>query len=242
MSNTKTSDVLQRNYADYYAAGATEWRRLGALGKADNIVALCRGLHASSVLEIGAGDGAILQRLSTLRFGKDFYALEISPSGVETIREKTIPELRECHVFDGYNIPYPDNRFDLAILSHVLEHAEHPRLLLAEAARVARYLFVEVPLEDTLRLRGDFVLDSVGHINYYTPTTFRRAVQSCNLCVLDQITSNAPKETYAFVGGRRGLLQFHIKQALLRMTPRIATELFCYHGAIICEKQLSGTR
>ena len=33
------SDRLLRNYQDYYADGDSEWRRLGALGKAENIVA-----------------------------------------------------------------------------------------------------------------------------------------------------------------------------------------------------------
>ena len=79
-----------------------------------------------------------------------------------------------------------DARFDLAVLSHVLEHAEHPRRLLAEASRVARVLFVEVPLEDTWRLARDFTPDAVGHINFYSMASLRRLVQSCGLEVLDE--------------------------------------------------------
>ena len=165
MSGFTINAHLSANYEDYYEDGDSEWRRLGAIGKVDNIVSLCRGLPHSSVLEIGAGEGSILNRLSGLDFGEELYALEISPSGVKTIKNKKISRLLECKVFDGYHVPYGDDRFDIAIVSHVVEHVEHPRQLLYEASRVAKYVFVEVPLEDTIRLPRDFVFDKVGHIN-----------------------------------------------------------------------------
>jgi SAM-dependent methyltransferase len=148
----QVSDFLKRNYEQAYASGGSDWRRIGALGKVDNIVALCSALPHDSALEIGAGDGAILERLSELKFCSALHALEISPSGVETIEKKGIPELVECAVFDGYEVPFDDDAFDLAILSHVLEHVEYPRKLLHEASRVARYVCVEVPLEDSLEI------------------------------------------------------------------------------------------
>ena len=77
-------------------------------------------------------------------------------------------------MFDGYRTLYADNQFDLVLLSHVVEHVEHPRLLLYEAARVGKRLFVEVPLEDNVRLSDDFVFDHVGHINVYSRKTMRR--------------------------------------------------------------------
>jgi len=162
MDKITISDHLRTNYQDYYEDGDSEWRRLGAIGKVNNIVSLCGDLPHSSILEIGAGEGSILKRLSELEFGEELYALEISPSGVETIKNKRISRLIECKVFDGYHVPYDSDRFDIAILSHVVEHVEHPRQLLYEASRVAKYVFIEVPLEDTVRLPRDFVFDKVG--------------------------------------------------------------------------------
>jgi len=228
------SDVLKNNYRDYYKDGDSEWRRLSAVAKANNIVALCSNLPRSSVLEIGAGEGSILKRLSELKFADKFYALEISPSGVETIKKKNIPELVECKIFDGSHVPYEDKSFDIAIMSHVLEHVEFPRQLLYEASRVAEYIFVEVPLEDTARLPRDFILDAVGHINFFSPKTFRQLVQSCNLEIIDQITTNIPKGAYIFQQGRKGLITFYVKEALIRIVPRIATEIYTYHGALVC--------
>lgn len=236
MNEAKVSDRLKTNYDGYYEEGDSELRRLCAFAKADNIVALCKDLPRRSVLEIGAGEGSILKRLSELNFGEQLYGLEISSTGVKTIQNKGIQRLVECSLYDGYHIPYEDNKFDIVIMSHVVEHLEHPRQLLYEAARVAKYIFVEVPMEDTTRLKNDFVLDSVGHINYYSPKTIRHLLQSCNLRVLRQTTVNPRKETYAFRNGFKGVLHYHFKQTLLKTIPRVATRMFCYNGALVCEK------
>jgi ubiquinone/menaquinone biosynthesis C-methylase UbiE len=241
MNEMKISDQLSSNYEDYYEEGDSEWRRLSALGKADNIVSLCTSLNGRSVLEIGAGEGSVLKRLSELNFGEELYALEISPSGVEAIKRKGISRLVECRIFDGYHIPYGDDRFDIAILSHVVEHVEHPRILLYEASRVAKYLFVEVPLEDTIRSKHDFVFDKVGHINFYSPKTIRRLVQSCNLRVLNQIAASPSKAACVFRRGYWGLINYHVKQALIKLVPSLATAFLTYHGALVCEKNPVGS-
>jgi ubiquinone/menaquinone biosynthesis C-methylase UbiE len=236
MNELKIADYLKDNYKDYYEEGDSEWRRLCAFAKANNIVSLCHDLPRSAILEIGAGEGSILKRLDELHFGDELSALEISPSGAETIKAKKISRLAECKTYDGYHVPYDNDKFDIAIMSHVIEHVEHPRQLLYEASRVAQYVFIEVPLEDTIRLPGDFVFDSVGHINFYSPKTIRQLVQSCNLQVRGQITTNLPKEAYTFEKGPKGLINYYIKEVLINTLPRLATELFSYHGALVCER------
>jgi ubiquinone/menaquinone biosynthesis C-methylase UbiE len=237
MKNVTVSKHLKVNYEAFYEDGDSEWRRLGALGKVENIRVLCRDTPQRSVIEIGAGEGSILKRLSEVGFGEKLWALEISPSGVDVIRAKQIPTLVECRVFDGYQVPYDDGVFDIAILSHVVEHVEHPRILLYEAARVAKYVFVEVPLEDTMRLPMDFVFDSVGHINAYSAKTIRRQLQSCNLKVLRQITTSPAKGVYTFQKGARGLVNFYLKEVLLRLWPSLATKIFTYHTALLCTRE-----
>lgn len=225
---------LSENYENYYD-GDSIWRQVGAEGKANNIISLCQDIQHDKIIEIGAGEGSILKRLSELGFGIELFAIEISPSGITAIKNKAIPRLVECKLFDGYHIPYGDNQFDIAILSHVVEHVEHPRQLLYEASRIAKYIFVEVPLEDTFRLSKDFHFDSVGHINFYSPKTIRRLLQTCNLKVIHQITINRPKAAYSFSNGKIGLINYYVKELLLRLMPGIATRLFTYHGALICE-------
>ncbi len=226
---------LKGYYEEYYAsADQREWRRLGAVEKAANIVALCGGLSVAEVLEIGAGDGAVLERLAELGFGERRYALEVASSAVETIRKKNIPGVKDCVLFDGYHVPYPDERFDLAVLSHVIEHVEHPRQLLYEASRVARHVFVEVPLEDTLRLSEKTVFEQAGHINFYSLKTIRLLLRSSGLHVVADSVTNVSLDTYTYAKGAAGALNYLIKETFLRVSKRAATRIFCYHASFLC--------
>lgn len=85
MNEVRVSRHPADRYENYYAAPDNEWRRLGAIGKVDNIRLLCGGLPKHSVLEIGAGEGSLLKGLSDSGFGGELYALEISPSALHAI-------------------------------------------------------------------------------------------------------------------------------------------------------------
>jgi len=139
----------------------------------------------------------------------------------------------ECRQFDGYAIPYPDTTFDVAILSHVVEHVEHPRLLINEAARVASYIYIEVPLEHNRRLPHDFVWDSVGHINFYTAQTIRLLVQSCGHEVLEQRQTHPARRQYQYRLGRRGAAIHLLKDLALRAVPSVAQSLWTYHSSLL---------
>jgi 2-polyprenyl-3-methyl-5-hydroxy-6-metoxy-1,4-benzoquinol methylase len=89
-------------------------------------------LYNTVVLEIGACDGAVLECLRKNNFGREWHAFEISSSAVVLTNSKGFPS----QVFDGGNLPQADKSFDVVILLHVVEHLEHPRMLLQEAGRV----------------------------------------------------------------------------------------------------------
>jgi SAM-dependent methyltransferase len=230
------SDALKRHYDSYYGEGASEWRRAGAIAKAENVIALCSALPHASVLEIGAGEGALLARLAERRFGERLHAAEISESGLRAIRARGIAGLVEARFFDGATLPWREHEFDLAILSHVLEHAEHPRQLLAEASRVARTVFVEVPLEDTWRLPRHYRPDSLGHINFFRAKSLRRFVQTCGLEVLGERVEVPAREAYRLRARLLGAAKFLAKRLALLAVPWLATRLLTYHGALVCRR------
>jgi ubiquinone/menaquinone biosynthesis C-methylase UbiE len=237
MTKIAINEKLKRNYDDYYLTESiSEWRQIGADRKAENIIALCQPYPHSTIVEIGAGDGSILKRLSESSFGVSYWALDISSSAIPAISKKGIQGLREALRFDGYDVPYQNNQFDLVVLSHVIEHVEYPRKLLYEAARIARYVFVEVPLEDNFRLKQDFVWDEVGHINSYNVKTIRRLIQSCSMKVLKQTVTNRSKASYEYIARSNGYIKFIVKESLLRVFPSIAPKLLTYHSSLICAK------
>jgi SAM-dependent methyltransferase len=233
MNKFTISENVKSGYDDFYD-GESEWRRLSAVEKIDNIVNLCSAYPHDGILDIGAGEGSVLAGLANRGFGKELYALEVSDSAVSAIEERNIAPLIECSIFDGYNIPYDDKRFDLVILSHVLEHLEYPRRLIREAARVGRMIFVEVPLEDNRRLSMDYRPDKVGHINFYSPRTIRRLIQTCDLEVISQSFNNFSYGSYRHMFGSKALLRYLPKELLLKLAPALATRFWTYHCALVC--------
>ena len=145
----------------FYEAGYTQpdpergallgrWRALGAASKAAHVVALTRraGLHPATLVEIGCGDGALLEALSRAGVASVYDGFELSAPAAEIAAGRGIAGARRIEAYDGARVPADDGAYDLAVVSHVLEHVPDPPALLAEAARVARHVIVEVPLED----------------------------------------------------------------------------------------------
>lgn len=191
----KITDTVAEAYDNFYTESDTKWRMLGAKTKAKNLMEVCKNIPVKKVLEVGAGDGSILHYLNEWNFGTSLYALEIASSGVEIIKKRNLKNLIEVQVFDGYELPYGDNTFDLIILSHVLEHVEHERILLRELRRVAKYIAVEVPLDYRFDVdkRMKHFLD-YGHINMYTPSLLRFLLQSEGLEIVSEKTTITPPE------------------------------------------------
>lgn len=232
---------LKAEYDTYYTGAEAEWRSLAALDKARNIARLCAPVPHETILEIGCGDGAILAHLSREGFGRALYGIEISQSGLERVREREIPRLAECRLFDGETVPYEDNTFDIAVLSHVVEHLEYPRWLLREAGRAARHVFVEVPLEDNVLLRPDAgPHDTVGHINWYNYKTIRRLAQTSGLEVRTHILRPSSLAVHRYIHGWKGLFIYVPKAVLIRAMPPLARLLFTYNSSMLCSRAHSG--
>lgn len=51
-------------------------------------------------------------------------------------------------VCDAEALPFRNNSFDYAVCSHLIEHVDHPDLVLSELSRVARAGYIECPNED----------------------------------------------------------------------------------------------
>jgi ubiquinone/menaquinone biosynthesis C-methylase UbiE len=170
----KLSPALAGAYNEQYTDEATAWREAGGRYKAEHIDQLCRGRTFQKVLDCGAGEGSVLKFLDRAALGEELYAIEISDSGIAQIHNRNLPRLREVKKFDGYEIPYPDQCFDMAYCSHVLEHVEHPRILLRELKRTSALQVFEVPLDYSpgVDAYAQHFLD-YGHINLYTPSLFK---------------------------------------------------------------------
>lgn len=237
----KTSDELQRHYSKFYSGGEEEWRRLGAVGKAENIVRAWRtigGPGKPSVVELGCGNGAIAARLAELSFFESYRGFDLSDSGIDAATARNIPGAIFSVITQS---PVPVETADLVIMSHVIEHLEHPRELLAEAHRIAPYLVAEVPCELHSRMPAEYDWDPVGHINQYNPALIRRLLQTSKFDVIKQFTTNTSREVATFKSpGLRSTLKWAVKETALHASPRMAVNYFTYHETLIAKRNSRG--
>jgi len=233
----KISDKLSETYSDYYLNQSVLRKRvISGRQSLSHLQQMLPLPHYRSILDIGAGDGSVLAELDRIGISDDLHAVEISVSGCESIRAKSLPRLRSIEQFDGYTISASDNCYQLGMAIHVLEHVEHERSFLREIARVCETVYVEVPLELTLTVERSIRLgNQFGHINFYSPSTFRNLLMTAGLEVLDlKIFSNS-LEYEILVGGRiKGCLKSALRNAALMLAPEKAPLVMTYMAGAIC--------
>ena len=125
---------------------------------------------------------------------------ELSAPAAELART-AVPDARRIEVYDGETVPAEDSEYDLAILSHVIEHVERPVPLLAEAARVAHEVLVEVPLEDNRSGRRPANLaesERIGHLHLFERSDVRALIAEAGLVVEAELTDPLPYAHHAF--------------------------------------------
>jgi hypothetical protein len=213
---------LHGYYSDYYANQENPKRELTARQTIEHVLAVSPKEKANKLLD-----------------AEQLYAVEISDSGIKAIQAKQIPSLVEVTSFDGYKIPYPDDFFDVLTCIHVLEHVEHERLFLNELKRVSRSLIVEIPLEHTNRIEKLITIGSkYGHLNFYTPETFRNLLVTCDLVVDDlQVFANSQALCIFMDGKLKGKVKHSIKSLALKCFPRFATKNMVYMCIARCHKK-----
>jgi ubiquinone/menaquinone biosynthesis C-methylase UbiE len=198
----KTHENLATAYDAQYASGASLWRETGAKYKALNIQQVTKGKKFAQILEVGAGDGAVLANLERLHIATSLSAVEISSSGVQTIQQRNLQTLQDLQLFDGYKLPYPDQSFEAVVCTHVIEHVEHPRLLLREIKRVSKYQIFEVPIDFSWQVDKKVAhFLGYGHINIFTPATFRFLLLSEGFEILQDLHTTISYELWQLEAG-----------------------------------------
>jgi SAM-dependent methyltransferase len=248
----KDAAQLVRFYDEGYtqspadASRYARWRALGAVGKADHVVALCSGagLRVQSTLEVGCGDGALLSELRRRHFGGRLAGVEITPAAVEIARTRW--ELDSVELYDGVHLPAADGAYDLGIVSHVLEHVPDPPVLLNEIARACRAVVVEVPLEQNIsakRASKREHADEVGHLQRLSRGDARAIVDRAGLRIAGELEDPLPLAVHRFLGPdtssarAKATAKWAVRAGLHRLAPSLARRLYTVHYACLCLPQ-----
>lgn len=144
-----------------------------------------------SVLDLGCGDGMLLDSLRSRGDNTEIKGLDISQEAVKKCRAKG--HHAELFDFSDGKIPYADNSFDYVVMLDVLEHLYDPDGLLAEAKRVARqFVILSVPNFSSLPARLQVVLGRVpennrrgkGHVFWFNWNVLVKMLQTKDLKII----------------------------------------------------------
>jgi ubiquinone/menaquinone biosynthesis C-methylase UbiE len=236
----KVDQYLQELYDDCYTDGSIEQdREITSRQTIEHIKIITKKQRFNNIIDIGAGNGSLIKVLSDLDMCENISAVEISTSGIETIQNKSIQKLKSLTKFDGYTIPHADKEFDLGLATHVVEHVEHERMFLKEAARVCKKLYVEVPLEHTRNLNKTVqIAGPLGHINFYTNISFDNLISTSGLKIENSAIFPASLERELFLSNNKilGQIKHQIRKNALKLSPRLATNAFVYMYGVLCSE------
>jgi methionine biosynthesis protein MetW len=189
------------------------------IAKADPGIALRPDLAAiaemippsTRVLDIGCGDGALLEYLVRVK-GVDGRGLELSQQNVNQCVARGLSVVQGDA--DTDLIEYPSGVFDIAILSQTIQATRRPRFVLEQLLRIGKRTIVSFPnfghwrVRLSLAARGRMpVTKALGHAWHDTP--------NIHLCTIDDFLALAKD-----VGARiEQALALHANQRTKAMRP-----------------------
>ena len=133
-------------------------------------------LKKGNLLEIGSGEGFILEIFE--KNGFEVFGIEPSEKNVEKINKKLVKG--KCkHGFAEEEVVY-ENKFDLILMSHVLEHVIDVRMViekLKENLSENGYLFIEVPNCGSKKYLEESIFTQ-PHIHHFTKKSIQKLLES----------------------------------------------------------------
>jgi methionine biosynthesis protein MetW len=187
----------------------------------------------SRVLDIGCGDGTLIERLYQEK-GCDARGIEIDMVLVTQAVAHGLPVMHGDA--DSDLAHYPDNAFDYVVLSRTLQAVEQPRLVLAQMLRIGTRAVVSFPNFGHWQLRWQLLWN--GRMPM-TPTWSRHWYETPNIhpCTIRDFFVLCEEENYvveqwlaADDEGRRGPW---------RRAPRLAN-MFGEQGLFVLRRAVTG--
>ncbi|MBS3080842.1 class I SAM-dependent methyltransferase [Candidatus Pacearchaeota archaeon] len=139
------------------------------------------------VLDIGCGNGYYIDLL--IKYNPKYYGVDLSNFSIENLKEK-YPKLNYyCGDFMHFNIK---KKFDLIIMSEVLEHIENEDKMLKKIHYLLKKdgkLILSVPFDQNLWSRSD---ELVNHKRRYTKKYLKMIIEKNGFKINDMVCYGFP--------------------------------------------------
>lgn len=177
MNAPANGNVAGNTYDKYASSNPIEQRMMSGFFAA--LDQMLDGLEPRTVVEVGAGEGRVTERLVERFPGASVIGLDL----VDEDLAGDWAELGLPMFFgDATRLPFADDTIDLVVGLEVMEHIPGPERALREIARVCRGTVVlSVPREPIWRAgnmaRGRYLRDlgnTPGHVNHWSARAFER--------------------------------------------------------------------
>ncbi|KAB2907885.1 MAG: methyltransferase domain-containing protein [Ignavibacteriales bacterium] len=166
--------------------------------------------ETGAVLDLGCGNGSLLQLLNDKGKCSRAVGIEISETGVEMSRKKGL-EVIMGEIDE--RLPFGDNEFDYALCNVTIQMVMYPEVLLKEMKRVARKLIISFPNFGFYRNRLDMLLKgrmpqpmifgykwyNTGHIHQLSIADFKELLEQTGGLEIEKFSTvwnnNSVKDT-----------------------------------------------
>jgi methionine biosynthesis protein MetW len=159
------------------------------------------------VLDIGCGDGALLAHLRDTK-GVDARGIDVSAANVASAVARGLSVVQGDA--DADLADYPDDAFDMAILSDTLQAMRSPSKVLGELVRIARRAVVSFPNFGHWRVRGSLGFGGRMPVTKSLPVSWHET-PNIHFCTIDDFRALAAEKglkiesaTFLSGGARRG--------------------------------------
>lgn len=164
---SEAARVNEEFYRDVPAGRRDYWRKMAACRhRVETLVAHLMEWRPTSVIDLGCGDGALLDEIARALPGASLAGVDISRTQIQMNRlSRPSARWHACDLDCEFELPQQLAPADAIIASEVIEHLDHPDRFLRSALAVGRVgcrLYVSTqsgPLRETER--------RVGHRRHY---------------------------------------------------------------------------
>jgi SAM-dependent methyltransferase len=177
-----------------------------------------------NVLEVGCALGILLNSVADKLAIKVRFGIDISTENIDYAK-KLYPDCSfVCGTIEDlqkkWNTYFPLDRFDIVILSDIVEHIPDDEQFLREVSQISRYVIFNLPLEKCYnnRNRKYGETDPSGHLRNYDLNDAKKLVDKGGFEVVTYFTDNAHfDKTFFYTYSKNRQLRVKGKKFHLRL-------------------------